>query len=138
MPVHVDPNIVTPELRGPRTADDPFAYFARLARVRRYVDDHLCEDLSLTEVALIAAMNPSSFSRFFRKNVGEKFSKWLVSRRIKLARELFQNRNHTVSSVSREVGYDSDRSFRRAFKAEVGCCPSKFRQRVRDEMAGRL
>ena len=109
-------------------AVDPFRYFARLRRVRTYVDRNLSEGPSLPEVASIAAMNPSSFSRFFRRSVGVKFSVWLVSRRIRAARELFRDRNHDVSWVAREVGYNSDRSFRRAFKDQVGCCPSSFRK----------
>ena len=49
---------------------DVFGRFARLDRVRRYVDGHLAEDVNSASAAKVAAMSPTGFSRYFREHVG--------------------------------------------------------------------
>ncbi len=109
---------------------DPFHYFERLARVRRHVDEHIAEELTLDSVAAIAALAPSSFGRYFRQRVGVTFRSWLARHRVEIACLMLRESDVPVARVARAVGFQCDRSFRRAFRATVGCSPSEYRKRL--------
>ncbi len=109
---------------------DPFSYFERLARVRRYVDEHLVEHLDSESVANVAAMSPTGFSRYFRQHVGTTFVVWLAHRRVEWACRLLREHNDAVGQVAFAVGFHSERTFRRVFHEQVGCSPSEYRKRL--------
>lgn len=109
---------------------DPFHYFERLARVRHHVDEHIGEDLTLDSVAVVAALAPSSFGRYFRQRVGMTFRSWLARHRVDSACRMLRESDVPVARVARAVGFQRDRSFRRAFRATVGCSPSEYRKRL--------
>ena len=117
-------------------SDGAFYYFKRLERVDRWVENNLGEDISLADVARIAGMNPSAFSRFFRASVGRSFAEWLTTRRVSRAKGLIAELNLPLSRVAVEVGYGSERTFRRAFRRFTGCSPSEYRLEVRAAFVG--
>ena len=112
----------------PASGTDPFRRFARLARVLRYVDDHLADDLNVDAIAKVAAMSPWGFSRFFRQHAGVTFVRWLARHRIGHACRLLRETNFAVARVGESVGYNNERTFRRAFHEHVGCNPSQYRK----------
>ena len=107
----------------------PFDHFARLGRVRRYVDGHLAEDMDGASVARIAAMTPTGFSRYFREHVGTTFTSWLVRRRIEHACRLLRENSAPVRRIAETVGFRSERTFRRSFHEEMDCSPSEYRKK---------
>ena len=109
---------------------DPFHYFERLARVRRHVDEHIGDELTLDSVAAVAALAPSSFGRYFRQRVGMTFRSWLAGHRVESACLMLRESDVPVARVARAVGFQCDRSFRRVFRATVGCSPSEYRKRL--------
>ena len=113
----------------PGTRSDPFGYFERLARVRRYVDEHLGDDLSGAKIAKVAAMAPNAFTRYFRQHTGMTFAAWLLAHRVKRAEEILRKRDDYVTRVGELVGFRSERTFRRAFHRVTGCSPSQYRNR---------
>ena len=115
---------------------DRFCYYARLARVRRHVDDHLADDLNADAAARVAAMSPTGFSRYFREHVGMTFVAWLALHRVQHACRLLRERNVAVTRVGEAVGFHSERTFRRAFHEHTGCSPSQYRKRWLDDGAG--
>ncbi|MCY3931362.1 MAG: helix-turn-helix domain-containing protein [Acidobacteria bacterium] len=108
---------------------DPFDYFDRLARVRRYVDEHLVEHLDANSVADVAAMSTTGFSRFFRQHIGMPFSVWLAHRRVERACRLLREHDYAVGQVGFAAGFHSERTFRRAFHERMGCSPAAYRKR---------
>lgn len=52
-----------------------------MQRCSSYICDHLGSDLSLPEVARVAGMTESTFSRFFQKNSGRSFTDYLTELR---------------------------------------------------------
>lgn len=57
------------------------------------------------------------------------FTAWLTRRRVERAARMLHERNHTVSQVARTVGFHNERSFRRAFRRQMGCSPSAYKSR---------
>lgn len=54
---------------------------------------------------------------------------YLTRWRIELARRRLRDGAASVAEIAAAVGYDSEFSFSRAFKREVGVPPSAYRQR---------
>ena len=114
---------------------DPFSHFERLARVRRYVDEHLAEPLHGESVAHVAALSPTGFSRYFSRHVGTTFVVWLANRRVERACRLLRDRGDAVGQIAYAVGFHSERTFRRVFQEHIGCSPSEYRKRCLNEAA---
>ncbi len=83
---------------------------------------------TLTTLAQEAGLSRSAFARHFREAVGETPYSYLSRWRIGVAAQLLSNTKLSVSEVAAQVGYQSEDSFARAFKAARGVTPSKARE----------
>lgn len=108
-----------------------FEYYARLRRVKQYIEDNYPEDISLEKAAQIAGMERKYFSTFFHKKVGICFRYWLMALRIGKAISLMETENHSITQIAFEIGYMDLRTFERAFKRCTGLTPTEFKRRVR-------
>ena len=110
---------------------DAFAYYARLQRVREYVEHHLSDDLSLGRVARVAGLERRYFSSFFHKKTGVRFTEWVTSCRIERAMHQLTKKNYAISNVAFAVGFQDVRTFQRAFKKLTGMTPRDYKRAVR-------
>lgn len=101
----------------------------RLEQARAYIESHLSEALTLSQVAAVAVMSPSYFSTQFKKMFG--FSVWdfVISRRIDRARNLLESTAQSVLEIAQDCGFRNGSNFNRAFRRVMGCSPTEFRQR---------
>ena len=107
-----------------------FSYYARLRRVKEYVDQHFSEDMSLGAVAQVAGLSEKYFSEFFHKKTGVPFRTWLNWVRINRAVQMLKVENYNVSTVAFAVGYHDLRTFGRAFKKYKFMTPRAFKRIV--------
>ena len=98
-----------------------------LKRVIAYIDGHLQEDVSLTELADIGGFNASYLSRLFRQITGETITNYMTRKRLALAEDLLQNTNMKIQDIAVKMGYSSPRSFIRAFRNGLGVSPTDYR-----------
>ena len=111
--------------------NEAFLYYARMQRVKHFVEEHYSEKISLQRAASLACMERTSFSRFFGNKVGISFTQWLTQVRISKAMDLMKKNNATISEITHEVGFSNLRTFQRAFKKLTDLTPSQFRNKVR-------
>lgn len=100
----------------------------RLKRVIAHVDDHLAEDLSLKDLAGVAAMSPYHFARAFKVATGASPLQYVINARIDRARVLLRTTRLTVSQIAFRTGYADPGRFSRHFRNRIGVTPSGFRQ----------
>lgn len=117
-------------MRQSRLEMGAFSYYRRLARVRHRVLTDLSNPPSASEAAEIAALSMPYFCRFFKAKTGINYSSWLRGVRIARATRLLVESNASILEVAQAVGYESPRSFQRAFKQEVGTTPTAFRSKL--------
>src|SRR5690606_36433450 len=104
-------------------ADDlisPLAGDSRLLALSRHIQKDLSEPLPSWKAARIVGLERRYFSRFFRKETGYNFSWWNREIRMRLAKELLQQRKVSIHSVALAVGYCDLTTFERAFKRSTG------------------
>ena len=107
-----------------------FLYYDRLRRVESYVSNNLANPITLEEIAGVAGLSPAYFSTFFHAKAGITFKTWLTGLRLQRAKELLQRKNIQITQAAQESGFQSLRSFQRAFKKQLGISARDFKKRV--------
>ena len=93
-----------------------------------YIDQNLGGDLSLNQMAQMFGYNPSYFSKFFYRNTGTHFSKYLLRRRLDRSRQLLLSTTMPLEQMSRCVGFYDASHFIRKFRESEGISPSRYRK----------
>lgn len=104
---------------------------ARLLHLFSLLSDHLHMQIRLAEVAEVAGMTPTAFSRFFYHAAGRGFSDMVRRLRIIRACALLTNGALGVSDICYAVGYRNLSNFNRQFRAETGTTPREYRRTAR-------
>jgi AraC-like DNA-binding protein len=105
----------------------------QLARAVEAMHAEPATDWTVESLARTAGMSRSAFATRFRTVVGQTPIEYLTQWRIYAATRLMQQRNVSLSEVSRRVGYESDAAFNRVFKRETGMTPGAFRKAASQE-----
>jgi AraC family transcriptional regulator len=101
---------------------------ARLKRVLDYIEDHLGQSLSVTEMAAIACLSPFHFARCFKRSVGVGLHRYVVHQRIQRAKRLILQTDLPLTDIAAATGFDSQASFTERFRREVGISPGRLRR----------
>ncbi|HEY4389959.1 MAG TPA: helix-turn-helix transcriptional regulator, partial [Paenibacillus sp.] len=78
------------------------------------------------DVANHLHLNPSYFSRLYKKETNENFIEYVTRMKMERAKELLNNSGRTIDSISQQLGYDNRSYFVKVFKQHFGVLPSKF------------
>ncbi len=108
-----------------------FDYYGRLRKVKRFVDEHYADRITLKRAADIACLEEKYFSTYFHVKTGIRFNDWIASVRVAHAIELIRLNNTPISVISDEIGFRDLRTFERAFKKCAGVTPTEFKKSVR-------
>lgn len=100
----------------------------RLAVVRRWIGTAPPHKVTLPDLAAMAGMSVPHFSASFKKAFGQSPIDCLIVQRLTHAAYLLADRNHTISSIARIVGYDDPFHFSKAFKRHFGQGPRALRR----------
>ncbi len=109
-----------------------------MERVADFIERHLSRPISQKEAARLCDLNPSQFSRSFKKAFGMTFQAYLMERRLEKARRLLHNRSASVTDVCWAIGLRDTSYFGRLFKRQFGTSPSEFQRAWRVERSGQV
>lgn len=98
----------------------------RLKEVYAYVFENYQQPISLKRVSEIAHMNPSAFSRFFKKVHRKTFVRYLNEIRIGRACRLLIAGKQSIKNIGYDCGFNNVSNFNRQFKLIRGMTPSQF------------
>jgi AraC-like DNA-binding protein len=119
------------EERGAAGEDGPpRPALVRMQRALDFIAENYAKPICLADAAAAASMSESYFSRVFSRTVGRNFRAYLNEVRIERAEELLEAGDATVVSIALEAGFESLRTFNRAFRALRGMTPKELRSRV--------
>ncbi|MGF7011613.1 two-component system response regulator YesN [Lachnospiraceae bacterium PF1-21] len=104
-----------------------------ITKVKRYIKEHLSEDISVAGIASEFFVSPSYFSRLFKRITGEGCNEYIVRKRIENAQYLIATTNMKIGKIAQEVGYRDTNYFSLAFKKHVGQTPGQYREQERAE-----
>jgi AraC family transcriptional regulator len=113
-------------------------YLGRIERVIDHVFAHYGDELSVDELADVAAFSRFHFHRVFAGVVGETVSDFV--KRIRLDRAAVALIDHpldAVTDIALECGFSGPSVFARAFRERFGMAASEWRKLGRDELGKR-
>jgi AraC family transcriptional regulator, transcriptional activator for feuABC-ybbA operon len=91
-----------------------------------YLSHHYHRAITLTDLAKMAGLSNSHYSRLFKKYIGYSPVEYLTHLRIDRAKELLAHSDIRIKEVSQSVGYEDELYFSRIFKKIVGVSPTQF------------
>jgi len=100
---------------------------ATLRRVSTYIEEHLAEDLSLSELAAVAYLSPYHFARLFKASTGFAPHQYVIGRRIERAKLLLSTTNWSLTAIAHAVGFAHESHLALHFKRLTGLLPSASR-----------
>jgi AraC-like DNA-binding protein len=100
----------------------------RLSNVYKYIMENFTQVVKLDEVAAIANMTPTSFSKYFKYKTGKNFSNFVNEVRIGQACKLFYNEDLTASEVCYTCGFNNLTNFNKNFKYFTKMTPTEYRK----------
>ena len=99
--------------------------------VRRYIDNHFKENLSLDQLAKLAHVNKYYLAHAFRREFGVSPISYLISRRVEESRFLLRETDHNLSLIAQMLGFSSPSYFSQCFRRVEGVSPMEYRRRNR-------
>jgi AraC-like DNA-binding protein len=92
-----------------------------------YIHEKAGYPIMLEDIAKAVSLSPCYFSRIFKRTMGSSFSKFVNEVRIERAERLMSTTRKTIAEIALECGFDSLRTFNRAFQSIRGATPSAKR-----------
>lgn len=101
--------------------------FPKLAIVIEKINTEYNTNLTATDMAELAGMSYSYFSRTFKQMVGENFSEYLNIVRINESKKLLSETDIPISEIADMVGFSNTSYFISQFKKIANQTPKKYR-----------
>lgn len=101
---------------------------ASLNQVIEYIDAHLTEDLSVSEIAASISMSQYHFTRLFKQSLGVAPYQYVIQRRVAFAKQLLASPNLSITQVSQQIGFYTPNQFSHFFRRHTGLSPKEYQQ----------
>lgn len=102
--------------------------FSPLERAIDYIENHLDENISLTDVSRETGYSYYHMTRLFSSVLGESVGRYINRRRLYNASEKLIYSDQRVIDIALDCGFESPEAFSRAFKAAFGSSPVDYRK----------
>lgn len=95
-------------------------------RVIRYMDEHLCENLSFSTICLFSAQSATNLKTIFKSVTGMGVMEYYRHLKIERAKQLLREGNGNITQIADRLGYNSVHYFSRHFKQATGMTPREY------------
>lgn len=103
-------------------------------KVVHYIHTHYKDPLSLERVAKHFHVSSPYLSDQFKQHVGETFVNFLHEVRLRHACSLLASTELAITTIAHEVGYNSFKTFSRAFRQRKHMTPSDYRKDLKKRL----
>ncbi len=101
--------------------------------VKKYIFQHLSEEIARDSIAAALYMNGDYISRVFKRDTGMSISQYVNKERINQAKLLMVTTDLPMGDVADAVGYTNFSYFSKLFKQFVNCTPREYKLRMKGE-----
>ncbi|UWR24526.1 AraC family transcriptional regulator [Sulfitobacter sp. S190] len=92
------------------------------------IDTDISERILINELAEMATMSPSQFSRAFKSALGLPPQKYVLRRRLQVAQDLLKDETRPLVEVALDAGFSSQAHMTSSFTKHFGLAPGQFRK----------
>jgi len=100
----------------------------RIELATEFMRRNFDKNVSLDEVAKMANMTPTAFSRYYKANTGINFVESLNNFRLGQACKMLIDTNRSIAEIAYQCGFNNISNFNRIFKRKKGLTPKAFRE----------
>jgi AraC family transcriptional regulator len=100
----------------------------KLKQAIDYIQAHLGENVSLSELANTLGMSQYYFCRLFKQSTGLSPHQYLIHQRIEQAKRLLKNPDLSITFIAMECGFANSSHFAKCFCRVTGMNPKQFRK----------
>ena len=97
-------------------------------KAKKYISDHLADDISLTDIADCIHVTPNYLCALFKAESGQTLFDFITNLRINQAMILMRDENIKTYEIGKMTGYSDPKYFSRVFKKVTGMPPSSYRR----------
>ncbi|ANS73234.1 AraC family transcriptional regulator [Paenibacillus yonginensis] len=102
-----------------------------------YIHTHYSRKISLEDLTNCAHLNRVTLNKRFQERCGSTAMGYLLSYRLKVARDLLTHTDMSLNDIARSTGFEYDTYFIKQFTAKLGMSPTTYRVTSR-KLAGAL
>ncbi|MCH2174284.1 MAG: AraC family transcriptional regulator [Lentisphaeria bacterium] len=107
-------------------------FYTRIQKVLDYMFLNYTQIVRLEDVARVVSLSEGAFSRFFSKEMGRSFSKYLLELRLNHAVNLLQETDWPIFQIAECSGFTNLANFNRQFKRFYKRSPRQYRLQMRE------
>jgi len=101
-------------------------------RVLLYLHDHIREPITLLQTAEDLGISQFKLSRLCNQEIGIGFNAYLRFMRVAMAKRCLAYTSLSMNEIALSIGFESLRTFNRAFSEETGITPRAYRLQHRE------
>lgn len=101
-----------------------------IKQIKKYIDSHYCENISLKSIAAQFYMNPVYLGRLFRKSYGRYFNDYVLQLRVEEAKKLLRQTDLKMYEIAARVGFQNADYFVTQFEKLEKVSPTEYRNRL--------
>jgi AraC-like DNA-binding protein len=102
-------------------------YFDLIYKIIHFINENYMRPLSLQDVSGALGVGKYHLSRAFSGKINVSFSDYLNGIRVGRARHMLSNTNQSITQIAYDCGFQSIRTFNRAFQKVYHVSPRQFR-----------
>lgn len=103
-----------------------------------YISGHFTEEITLTSMAKDLGFSPYALSRVFSSTFHRNFNQYLNEVRLNYASGLLLYTNQTITEIYNNSGFNSQRTFNRAFQECFHMTPREYRREYQRQHLGQM
>lgn len=116
------------ELLSTTKIGDNSPHKENIIKAKEFIADNLSNNITVEDLAKIANMSVTNFSRVFRQHTGFSPYDYVLSSRINKAKEYLLKTDISIAQCAYETGFNSEANFIFCFTNSEGISPGKFRK----------
>ncbi len=111
----------SPRIISPETEE-------KIEKIIAYINENYSESLSREGLAASVDLHPDNLSKVFNTYKKMRIGDYINSLRVRVAAERLRTTEESVTDIAFEVGFESLRTFNRAFAREMNTSPDQYRK----------
>jgi two-component system, response regulator YesN len=106
-------------------------------KTKKYIENHISEEISMDDIAQNVHLNPDYLTRIFKKEVGVSISRYIIYRKMDIAKRMLLETDESIGEIALKVGYYNYSSFNRIFTKFVNMSPQQFKNSHKNGLSSR-
>ena len=101
-----------------------------LERILSYIDESICEPLTIAEICQKFSISRSSLQLLFKENLDQTPKKYISDLKLEKSCQLIREQKYSISEISLLLGFNSIHYFSRAFTNKYNMAPSEYSKQM--------